>query len=40
MPKEKGTLIVFPPIFFHRVTPITKGVRYSLQEFILGDTFV
>lgn len=40
MVKEKGTLIVFPPIFFHRVTPVTKGVRYSLQEFILGDTFV
>ena len=40
MVKEKGTLLVFPPIFFHRVTPVTSGVRYSLQEFISGDTFV
>ena len=40
MPQEKGTLVIFSPIFFHRVTPVTKGTRYCLQEFISGDTFV
>ena len=40
MPQEKGTLVIFSPIFFHTVTPVTKGTRYCLQEFISGDTFV
>ena len=40
MPKEKGTLLIFCPLLFHRVTPVTSGVRYSLQEFIIGNTFV
>jgi hypothetical protein len=40
IPQEKGTLIVFSPIFFHRVTPVTKGIRHCIQEFIIGDTFV
>ena len=40
MPKEKGTLLVFCPLLFHRVTPVENGVRYCIQEFMLGDTFV
>jgi PKHD-type hydroxylase len=40
MPKEKGTLLVFCPLLFHRVTPVESGVRYCIQEFMLGDTFV
>tara|TARA_Y100001963_G_C6687512_1_gene402964 strand:+ start:386 stop:994 length:609 start_codon:yes stop_codon:yes gene_type:complete len=40
LPKEKGTLLIFPSLLFHRVTPVTKGIRHSIQEFIIGDTFV
>ena len=40
LPKEKGTLLIFPSLLFHRITPITMGTRHSIQEFILGDTFV
>ena len=35
MPKEKGTLLVFCPLLFHRVTPVESGVRYCIQEFLL-----
>ena len=28
--KTKGTIINFPSFVWHRVTPVTKGTRYSL----------
>lgn len=28
--KTRGTVIFFPSLIFHEVTPVTKGVRYSL----------
>lgn len=28
--KTKGSLVVFPSFLWHRVTPVTKGIRYSL----------
>ena len=31
-----GTLIVFPSHLHHRVTPVTKGIRYSLVIWCLG----
>ena len=31
-----GTLIVFPSSMYHRVTPVTKGTRYSLVIWCLG----
>ena len=31
-----GTLIVFPSYLHHRVTPVTKGTRYSLVIWCLG----
>ena len=34
--KEKGTAVVFPSHLWHRVTPVTKGVRYSLVVWALG----
>lgn len=37
---SKGSLIVFPSFVYHRVTPITKGTRYSLVSWTLGPPFV
>ena len=33
---EKGSIIVFPSFYTHRVTPITTGVRYSLVTWVEG----
>ena len=33
---EKGSLIVFPSFVWHRVKPVTKGVRYSMPTWHLG----
>jgi PKHD-type hydroxylase len=35
----KGSLIVFPSDTWHRVTPITRGTRYSLVVWNLGYSF-
>ena len=37
---EKGTIIVFPSFIEHRVTPVTKGTRYSLVAWFVGPPFV
>jgi predicted 2-oxoglutarate/Fe(II)-dependent dioxygenase YbiX len=36
MLKQQGTIIVFPSIVEHRVTPIIKGTRYSLVAWMEG----
>ena len=38
--RGKGCLLVFPSFLSHRVTPITKGTRYSIITWMEGDTFV
>ncbi len=38
-PAEKGTCIVFPSYFLHRVTPVTRGKRLSLVVWISGPPF-
>ena len=35
----KGSIIVFPSFLWHRVKPVTKGVRYSLVMWNLGYPF-
>ena len=35
MPKAQGTLIAFPSYTLHKVTPITKGKRYSVVAWAL-----
>jgi len=35
----KGSLVVFPSFVWHRVKPVTKGVRYSLVIWNLGWPF-
>lgn len=34
--KKQGNVIVFPSFLMHRVTPVTKGTRYSLVAWIEG----
>ena len=34
--KPQGSIVVFPSFMFHRVTPVTKGTRYSLVLWQLG----
>ena len=36
---KTGSLIVFPSFMEHRVTPVTKGTRYSLVGWFLGPPF-
>jgi len=35
----KGSIIIFPSFVWHRVKPVTKGVRYSLVVWNLGYPF-
>ena len=37
--KSRGTVIVFPSFMWHRVTPVTKGSRYSLVMWNTGYPF-
>jgi len=38
--RSKGSIIVFPSFVWHRVTKVTKGTRYSLVNWSLGDRFI
>ena len=38
--KNIGTVIVFPSDIWHRVKPVTKGIRYSLAIWFLGPPYV
>jgi len=38
--KNKGTIIVFPSILLHKVTPVTEGTRHSLVQWFSGPDFV
>ena len=35
--RPQGSLVVFPSSVYHQVTPITKGTRYSLVLWCLGN---
>ena len=37
--KKTGSVIVFPSSLVHRVTPVTKGIRYSVVVWFLGPPF-
>jgi len=37
---KTGSAIVFPSDMWHRVKPITKGIRYSLTVWFLGPPFI
>jgi PKHD-type hydroxylase len=36
LPREQGTVVAFPSFLFHRVTPVTRGVRRALVAWIAG----
>jgi PKHD-type hydroxylase len=36
-PKDQGQIIVFPSYILHKVTPVTKGTRWSLVCWVLGN---
>jgi PKHD-type hydroxylase len=38
-PKTRGSIIVFPSMLEHRVTPVTSGVRYSAVCWTVGAAF-
>lgn len=35
--RPQGSIVVFPSFVWHRVTPVTRGVRYSLVAWNLGN---
>ena len=37
---KTGSIVIFPSDVEHRVTPVTKGIRYSLVVWFLGPPFV
>ena len=39
-PRARGSITIFPAFLSHRVTSVTKGRRYSLITWMLGDCFV
>ncbi len=39
VPKKKGTITIFPTFLSHRVSPVTEGTRYTIQELYVGNSF-
>ena len=37
--KQQGSIVVFPSFLWHKVEPVTKGVRYSLVMWTLGENW-
>jgi len=37
---KQGSVIVFDSLDWHRLTPVTKGIRYSLAQWSYGRRFV
>jgi len=37
--KSQGSLVIFPSFVQHRVKPVTKGTRYSLVIWSLGQPY-
>ena len=40
MEGSKGTIIVFPSYYLHRIKPVKKGTRYSLVAWFGGPKFI
>jgi PKHD-type hydroxylase len=37
--REQGAITIFPSFISHEVTPVTRGIRYSLVAWTLGPAF-
>jgi PKHD-type hydroxylase len=40
LPRDRGTVSVFPSYCYHRVTPVTAGLRRALVGWVAGPTLV
>jgi PKHD-type hydroxylase len=40
LPRERGSISVFPSFYYHRVTPVTQGTRRALVGWIAGPALV
>jgi PKHD-type hydroxylase len=36
LPRERGTILAFPSLLYHQVTPVTRGTRRALVAWIAG----
>ena len=36
LPDARGTVVAFPSFLYHRVTPVTSGLRKALVAWIAG----
>ncbi|KOG33018.1 oxidoreductase [Streptomyces viridochromogenes] len=36
LPRERGSVLVFPSLIDHRVTPVTQGLRRALVAWVAG----
>jgi PKHD-type hydroxylase len=39
LPKKKGSVVLFPSYFMHRVTPVTGGNRKTIVLWVSGSSF-
>lgn len=37
-PPERGAVVMFPSYTIHQVLPVTRGTRYSLVAWVVGET--
>ena len=37
--KQQGSIVIFPSFLWHKVEPITKGIRYSLVMSAIGENW-
>lgn len=37
--RKRGSVIVFPSMIYHKVTPVTRGTRYSAVAWMRGQAF-
>jgi hypothetical protein len=37
--RPQGSMIIFPSFLHHQITPVTKGTRYSLVAWCVGEPF-
>ena len=40
LPRERGTVSVFPSFYYHRITPVTVGLRRALVGWVAGHALV
>lgn len=36
LPRERGTILAFPSLVYHQITPVTRGIRRALVAWIAG----